>query len=52
MEVEVSELTNRHQYRIEREVQDLARRLAFIAKRFNEAEDAKWMGTLRKQPLW
>jgi len=52
MEAEVSELTNRHQYRIEREVQDLARQLAFIKKRFKEAEDAKWMGTFKNQPLY
>ena len=52
MEAEVSELTNRHQYRVEREVQDLARQLAFISKRFKEAEDTDWTGTLKKHPLW
>ena len=48
----MSELTNRHQYRVEREVQDIARQLAFIKKRFREAEDAEWMGTLKNQPLY
>jgi len=52
METEMLELTNRHQYRIEREVQDLSRQLAFIKKRFKEAEEVKWTGTLTKHPLW
>ena len=52
MEAELSELTNRHQYRVDREVQDLARQLAFITKRFKEADEAKWTGTLNKHPLW
>jgi len=52
MEAEAPELTNRHQYRVEREVQDLSRQLAFIQKRFKEAEDRKWSGTLKKHPLW
>jgi len=52
MEAEVSELSNRHQYRIERDVQDLMRQLAFIARRFKEADDADWTGTLDKHPLW
>jgi len=52
MESEVSELTSRHQYRVEREVQDLSRQVSFIAKRFSDAEDAKWQGTLKNRPLW
>ena len=52
IEADVSELTNRHQYRIERDVQDLMRQLAFIAKRFKEADEASWTGTLNRHPLW
>jgi len=52
MEAEISELTNRHQYRVERGVQDLSRQLAFIQKRFKEAEETKWTGTLKQHPLW
>jgi len=52
MEAEMSELTNRQQYRVEREVQDLARQLFFIKKRFREAEEAKWTGSLNNHPLY
>ena len=52
MESEISELNTKRQYRIEREIQDLDRKLSFLKKRFDEAEEISWKGTLKKNPLW
>lgn len=34
------------------EMQDLDRKLMFLERRFDDAEKTKWMGMLKKNPLW
>lgn len=52
IESELPELNNRRQYKIEREMQELDRKLTFLERRFDDAEKTKWMGMLKKNPLW
>jgi hypothetical protein len=52
LEAELPELGSKRQYRIEREIQDLDHQLSFLNKRFEDAEQLKWKGMLKRNPLW
>lgn len=52
IESELPEMNNKRQYKIEREMQELDRKLSFLERRFNDAEQTKWQGMLKKNPLW
>jgi len=52
LESELPEMSNKREYHVDKEVQDLDRQIAFLTRRFDVAEDLKWKGMLKRNPLW
>ncbi|KAK3097212.1 hypothetical protein FSP39_007542 [Pinctada imbricata] len=52
LESDVPELNQRRLEKIRSEMNDLDKKLGFLNKRLNEADNSHWKGMFKKQPFW
>lgn len=52
LEENIPQLRNRREEKIKYELEELDRKLNFLRKRFQDADQSTWTGIIKKSPLW